>query len=44
VRLRKLLKVLSRYSADECRRIAARVLEAPRAVDVQRVLVNVETD
>ncbi len=44
VRLRKLLKVLRRYSADECRRIAARVLEAPRAVDVQRVLVNVETD
>ena len=44
VRLRKLLKVLRRYSAEECRRIAARILEAPRAVDVQRVLVTVETD
>lgn len=44
VRLRKLLKVLRRYSAEECRRLAARVLEAPRAVDVQRVLVTVETE
>lgn len=44
VRLRKLLKVMRRYSAEECRRLAARVLEAPRAVDVQRVLVTVETD
>ena len=44
VRLRGLLKVLRRYSADECRRIAARVLEAPRPVDVQKVFVGVETD
>lgn len=44
VRLRGLLKVLRRYSADECRRIAARVLEAPRPVDVQKVFVGVETE
>jgi phosphoenolpyruvate-protein kinase (PTS system EI component) len=44
VRLRGLLKVMRRYSADECRRIAARVLEAPRPVDVQKVLVNIETE
>ena len=44
VRLRGLLKVLARYSADECRRIAARVLEAPRPMDVQKVLVNIEVD
>ncbi|MGE3172267.1 MAG: putative PEP-binding protein [Planctomycetota bacterium] len=44
VRLRGMLKVLRRYSADECRRIAARVLEAPRALDVQRVFVNIEVD
>lgn len=43
VRLRGVLKVLKRYSAEECRRIAARVLEAPRSIDVQRVLVNIET-
>jgi len=44
VRLRSVLKVLARYSADECRRIAARVLEAPRAIDVQKVFFNVEVD
>ena len=44
VRLRGMLKVLSRYSADECRRIAARMLEAPRTLDVQKVLVNLEID
>ncbi len=44
VRLRGLLKVLRRYSAEECRRICARVLEAPRSIDVQRVLVSIETD
>lgn len=43
VRLRGMLKVLARYSLEECRRIAARILEAPRALDVQKVLVNVET-
>jgi phosphotransferase system enzyme I (PtsI) len=44
VRLRGMLKVLSRYSVDECRRIAARILEAPRTLDVQKVLVNLELD
>ena len=39
-----MLEVMRRYSADECRRIAARVLEAPRPVDVQKVLVNIETE
>jgi phosphotransferase system enzyme I (PtsI) len=44
VRLRGMLKVLARYSADECRRIAARMLEAPRTLDVQKVLVNLELE
>lgn len=44
VRLRALLRVLSRYSVEECRRIAARILEAPRTLDVQRVLVGIETE
>ncbi|MFO1077071.1 MAG: phosphoenolpyruvate--protein phosphotransferase [Planctomycetota bacterium] len=44
VRLRGVLKVLARYTLEECRRIAARILEAPRTLDVQKVLVNVETD
>ena len=44
VRLRGVLKILRRYSADECRRICARVLEAPRALDVQRVFVGIEVD
>ena len=44
VRLRGMLKVFARYSADECRRIASRMLEAPRTLDVQRVLVNLDLD
>ena len=44
VRLRGVLKVLARYSIEECRRIAARILEAPRTLDVQKVLVNIEVD
>lgn len=44
VRLRSVLKVLSRYTIEECRRIAARILEAPRTLDVQKVLVNLEVD
>jgi phosphoenolpyruvate-protein kinase (PTS system EI component) len=43
VRLRGVTKVLARYSLEECRRIAARILEAPRTLDVQKVLVNIET-
>jgi phosphoenolpyruvate-protein kinase (PTS system EI component) len=42
VRLRGVLKVLARYSLEECRRIAARILEAPRTLDVQKVLVNID--
>ncbi|MEO6594437.1 MAG: phosphoenolpyruvate--protein phosphotransferase [Planctomycetota bacterium] len=42
VRLRSMLEVMSRYSIDECRRIAARILEAPRTLDVQKVLVNID--
>ena len=44
VRLRGVLKVLARYSLEECRRIAARILEAPRTLDVQKILVNLETE
>jgi len=42
VRLRSMLRVLARYTTDECRRIAARMLEAPRTLDVQKVLVNLD--
>jgi phosphoenolpyruvate-protein phosphotransferase len=44
VRLRALLKVLRRYTVDECRRIAARILEAPRSLDVQKVLVGIDVE
>ncbi|MBL8753565.1 MAG: phosphoenolpyruvate--protein phosphotransferase [Planctomycetes bacterium] len=44
VRLRGVTKVLARYSVEECRKIAARILEAPRTLDVQKVLVNLETE
>ena len=44
VRLRSVLKVLARYTVEECRRIAARILEAPRTLDVQKVLVGLETE
>jgi phosphotransferase system enzyme I (PtsI) len=42
VRLRSVLRVVHRYSIEECRRIAARILEAPRTLDVQKVLVNLD--
>ena len=44
MRLRSVLKVLARYSGEECRKIAARVLEAPRALDVQKIFFNIEVD
>lgn len=44
VRLRSVLKALGRFSIEECRRIAARILEAPRSLDVQKVLVNIVAD
>ncbi len=39
VRRRGMLKVLRRYSLEECQQIANQVLEAPRTIDVQRILV-----
>ena len=43
VRMNEVLKVLQRYSSDECRKIAERVLQAPRALDVERILVQLGT-
>ena len=40
VRLNAMLKVLRRFSMDECKAVVERVLEAPRTLDVQRVLVG----
>jgi hypothetical protein len=39
VRRRGMLKVMRRYSLEECQQIATQVLEAPRTIDVQRILV-----
>ena len=44
VRLRGVTKILARYTIEECRRIAARILEAPRSLDVQKVLVNLDLE
>jgi len=44
VRLRGVAKVLNRYTVEECRKIAARILEAPRSLDVQKVLVNLDLE
>lgn len=40
VRLNGMLKTLDRFGTSECQAIAERVLEAPNAIAVQRVLVN----
>ncbi len=40
VRLTGLLKVLRRFTVSECNKIADKILNAPRALDVQRVLVQ----
>jgi phosphotransferase system enzyme I (PtsI) len=40
VRMRGVLKTLRRYTIDECRRIADRILLAPRPLDVERILVQ----
>jgi phosphotransferase system enzyme I (PtsI) len=40
VRLHGMLKVLKRFTIDECQRISNQVLEAPRPLDVQRILVG----
>ena len=41
-RLTQMLKTLRRFTLPECTRIAEAVLEAPRAIDVQRVLVQLQ--
>jgi phosphotransferase system enzyme I (PtsI) len=41
-RLPQILRSLRRFTQPECARIAASVLEAPRAIDVQRVLVQLQ--
>jgi phosphoenolpyruvate-protein phosphotransferase len=42
VRLRTVLDVLGRHTIEECRKLAARILEAPRTVDVQKVLLSLD--
>lgn len=44
VRLKDVLGVLRRFTVDECRKIAERILEAPRSIEVQRVLVRLTGD
>ena len=39
-RVNGVLKVLRRYTIEECRKIADRILQAPRALDVERILVQ----
>ncbi len=39
-RLNGMLQVLGRFSVTECRKISAKILNAPRSLDVQRVLVK----
>ena len=40
VRLNGMLKVLHRFTVAECKKISEKILNAPRALDVQRVLVR----
>lgn len=40
VRLNGMLKTLSRFTVGECAKISDKILNAPRALDVQRVLVR----
>ena len=40
VRLTGVLKILSRFTLSECAKISDKILNAPRALDVQRVLVR----
>ena len=40
VRLNGVLKILSRFTLSECAKISDKILNAPRALDVQRVLVR----
>lgn len=43
VRLRAVLEVLGRHTVEECRKVAARILDAPRTVDVQKVLLSLDS-
>jgi len=40
VRLNGMLKTLNRYTVGECAKISDKILNAPRALDVHRVLVR----
>jgi phosphotransferase system enzyme I (PtsI) len=40
VRLTSMLRVIRRFTISECNKIADKILNAPRALDVQRVLVQ----
>ncbi len=40
VRLNGMLQVLSSYTTAECRKVGEKVLNAPRALDVQRILLR----
>jgi phosphoenolpyruvate-protein kinase (PTS system EI component) len=40
VRLNGMLNVLGRFTVAECQKISEKVLNAPRALDVQRVLLR----
>ncbi len=41
VRLKSILQTLSKFTIDECTKISTELLQAPRALDVQRVLVQI---
>jgi phosphotransferase system enzyme I (PtsP) len=38
-KLRPMVETMRRFTASECKKVAQRVLEMPRALDVQRVLL-----
>jgi phosphotransferase system enzyme I (PtsI) len=42
VHLHAMLEVLKRFTIEECERIAEELLEAPRALDVQRILLRAQ--
>ena len=41
VRLKMMLQTLRKFTIDECTKISTELLKAPRALDVQRVLVQI---
>lgn len=44
VRMRSMLQTLGRYTIPECQKIAEQILQAPRALDVERILVQLGAD